>query len=220
MLKSIQLVSDLHIERSSKYLDFKQTSDILIIAGDFGDPSKISYARELGKLSKKYRRILLVSGNHEYYQTSLTAINIISVNNIIQDIINYYPNVEFLNYTTSRIGQYVVAGTTLWTDSQPNHNEPAIPLEHKKSVKWLETFIEEHKEPKIIITHHSPSFSLQDKAYKNYKPDRYSSNLNHLIHQVDYWFCGHLHTQKQREIGKCKIAINAHTLKTMTINLD
>lgn len=72
---TFQYISDIHLEHYTNNDDIdkiipKRHADYLILAGDIGYPQKDSYRYFLEKVSKIWKKIFLICGNHEYYQTN------------------------------------------------------------------------------------------------------------------------------------------------------
>ncbi|TAL38087.1 MAG: hypothetical protein EPN97_04140, partial [Alphaproteobacteria bacterium] len=61
------LVSDLHVEYWEKPMDWDavRTNDIVIVAGDVAD-TLAETRKELERLSKAYKTVLYIDGNHEF----------------------------------------------------------------------------------------------------------------------------------------------------------
>src|ERR1700733_9531292 len=61
------LVSDLHVEYWPKPMDWEalRTNDIVIVAGDVADTLDET-RKELERLSKAYKTVLYIDGNHEF----------------------------------------------------------------------------------------------------------------------------------------------------------
>ena len=224
-IRSIQLVSDIHLEKTKKYSNFKQTSGTLALCGDIGNPMSPTYKKFIHKMSKKYQRVLLISGNHEYYQRghnlSIESPIINIIDNQINAIVKKYRNVYYLNNKTINLWGYTIAGTTLWSKyKNVNQYETIIPQEYKKNVEWLSNTINNNNKL-IILTHHLPTEKILYKyKYKN-NQDRFVSDLEYLIKDpVKYWFCGHSHIQNEIMLNGVKIAINANTLNLKSIKID
>jgi predicted phosphodiesterase len=65
-----QIVSDLHLEVGSQYISYSipATAPYLILAGDIGCLSEYDlYLAFLARIAPDFRKILLVLGNHEFY---------------------------------------------------------------------------------------------------------------------------------------------------------
>ena len=109
---SFYLISDLHTEllteteldnllNKLKEQNTDVEKDILLLAGDIGNPRTQIYELFLRKISKifKEKKIILIAGNHEYYD--LKSKNCydgdwIEDNEIhIREIISHFPNIIF-----------------------------------------------------------------------------------------------------------------------------
>lgn len=93
---------------------------VLIIAGDLWTGTKwIEYAGHswLGKVAPRFKQVLVVLGNHDYWPTN-HHLNIIGggdvCNAMLQDF--GYDNVKVLDMDTYTEGDYIFVGATLWTD--------------------------------------------------------------------------------------------------------
>ena len=60
-------ISDLHLEFRDEYFDINNEADILILSGDIGNPYEDIYINFLIKISNNFDKIILITGNHEYY---------------------------------------------------------------------------------------------------------------------------------------------------------
>ena len=66
----IQVFSDLHLEYLDSNIDIERKSDILFLAGDIGHIDDPKYLAFLNMCSIKWKIVISVLGNHEYYSTS------------------------------------------------------------------------------------------------------------------------------------------------------
>lgn len=238
--KSIQIISDLHTEfhrqpvKLTNFINVKSKN--LAILGDLGNLNKrsiINYKDIVCQSSNLFEKVFIVSGNHEYYRyTNDQILSMDDTDKKIEDICNYYPNVYFLNNKSVKLYDYLICGSTLWSNVTPFkvNNEPLpndyrqiydndkklITINHilklfNNNVSWLQHQIESNKKDKIIImTHHMPSYQLVAEKYKNhYATCAFASSLEHLFRQnVKYYFCGHTHVPMYKQINNCKIFIN------------
>ena len=124
----IQYVSDLHLEFRSvdqiPRLLKNINADVLILAGDI---SAVSYDVEYKKLitflqyyCSKYKYVLAVSGNHEYYTNNSTKENCMdAINQKLKILSKKFPNYLYLNCNTITLEinkkKYMFIGATLWT---------------------------------------------------------------------------------------------------------
>lgn len=212
MKRVYQYFSDLHLERRLDIPKITQVADYLILAGDIGQPNTEIYNEFFSYIGKKYSKVYVVDGNHEWFKTDLDKNN--------NTRFTEYNNIYLLEnkYILCNETNTLIAGCTLWT-----------PTTNKKKNEYSIDFItkicssNEHYK-KIIITHHLPSYKLIHKKYTNWSnKDRYANNLDSLLTNInspDIWICGHSHSVMDVKIGKTRCFINTfgHTInKTFTI---
>lgn len=66
----IQVYSDLHLEFYKKYYPLiEPKAEILLLLGDIGKISSKNYLEFIKDCSTKFKYILIVLGNHEYYHS-------------------------------------------------------------------------------------------------------------------------------------------------------
>lgn len=124
----VQIISDLHLEFYNT-IDFqkiiKPESDYLFLAGDICKVNSKFFIPFLNYISKNWKEIYYVLGNHEYYQTNQNKICYSDLNDIYDDIFLEYTNIYFLsnNYKTMyHIYHdniiYFITGNTMWSKSK------------------------------------------------------------------------------------------------------
>ena len=223
-------ISDLHLEFypndtavEQVIKNIKQGSanlpeaDVLVLAGDIGDPVEKSdvYFRLLQEFKRTYKNVVLVAGNHEHY--SIKNYDRSSTYDCLKKICND-TGVIFLEKNSVIIQRVKFIGTTLWSmacastvfslgdfgrvyNDVTQYNE-----EFKQCYKWLEKELSQPvgrpEEPTdydecVIVTHHLPSYHLCHERFKNCKDLNtafYTDILEQLpMSRVKYWFCGHTH---------------------------
>ena len=210
----IQYFSDVHLEYFSDINEvvskIEKCADVCVIAGDIGYPWQPSYSQILEAVSKIFQHVVIIHGNHEYYQTGKT---IEEIKTKTREICSFLPNVHYLDNSYIDLKDdrgivYRFIGTTLWSHiSKPqytvndriyikeftveNNNET-----FRKNVEYLETTLENSKDTIcIVVTHHMPSFSLVDEMYKQSPYNQcFASNCDKLIKDpVKAWIFGHTH---------------------------
>ena len=117
----LRIMSDLHLEFMKTLDDFvipamqDDKDTVLILAGD------IHYGKHLPavfeKFADRFRAIIFVYGNHEFYNGNMPAIPG-KVDKAIEHLSNVYP----LDPGTVEIDGVHFVGSTLWTDMD-NHNQ-------------------------------------------------------------------------------------------------
>ncbi len=226
----LQLISDIHLEFNQQKSTYFITPvcKYLVIAGDLGHPIHSHYKEFLDDVSQQFEKIFLILGNHEYYGRE-------SMNNIlikVQELVKNYNNIILLNNDEYILDDYVILGTTLWSDVSTNPlvkyaindykyiyiNDPHLTFitpKHvtnlfKENVDWLTNKIQKYKDKKIIVlSHHLPSFQLIAEQYKNNDYNQaYASDLEYLMNDVTCWLFGHTHTYIEKKINGCLCVAN------------
>ena len=94
---SIQIISDTHLEFDGTYkrlpkLENKDNkASILALLGDIGYPKMNIYTQFIDEMSKKYKYILIITGNHEYYKDEIYHIH-----SILTELDSKYENTYFI----------------------------------------------------------------------------------------------------------------------------
>lgn len=233
----IQIFSDLHVEHLTN-INFLHkinvTAPYCALLGDIGNPYKKNYLNTLKFFSENFKRVFVLTGNHEYYQNIYCKTNE-KINELIKDI----PNVEFLNRTVIKLEDYIVLGCTLWSKIDLEHvriisdtcndyhqihymeNEKIYRfnigmqnLLHSKDVNWLNEQIAKYSEEKVIIlTHHAPSYkNTWDSKYDG-KPTNsvFASHLEYMFKDnVKLWCYGHTHYCNDQMINGIRLFSNQY----------
>lgn len=213
----ISIISDVHIE-FSKWKNIP-TGDILIIAGDLGNPNSNSYMDLLKSLSNNYKHINIICGNHEYYSSSIE-----NVEKLMKSI--NIDNVHYLQCDSHIIGGYQFLGCTLWTNPQCKRwkiNDGRFIKDfsvtdmrdlHQNHRKWLFDELSKPKDEgiskRIVITHHLPSYQCIAPKYLIYgdSNDFFASDCDDLVGMSDAWIAGHTHTKMIVNVQDVNVYIN------------
>lgn len=146
----IQIASDLHIEFlegdyniDDKYWDNKHllepSCDTLALLGDIGvvttSQSRDQYQSFLNWCCEKFKYVLVLTGNHEYYNLdNTTSTTIEEVDDFINNMQKLMPKLIFMNQRSVVLGGVRIFGTTLWS---------AIP--NKAAAKEVEDFFNDYQ---------------------------------------------------------------------------
>lgn len=226
----ISLWSDLHLDFGYEGLAMLSLpkSDVMILAGDLAWDPELQ-TRGLKYLSKHYKFVLYVPGNHEFenkdiheHRKFLSSIAI--------------PNVYVLDDGFIDIQGVRFIGSTLWTDcGNPKHQ--ALLDEnifkywnifsngtmfgarestemHHKMVSYVAYQLTEARRldlRSVIISHQAPSFSSVNVNYlSSISNEAFYTDLRDLIflHEPEYWFHGHMHHSIRYELGQCTVLCN------------
>lgn len=233
----LQIVSDLHLEfREVNQITklIQPVAKILILAGDI---CPLTNVEDIGKMkiliewaSLHYEKVIHVLGNHEFYSTEEHR----TINQVFyaaRNLMKLYPKYMFLNNSSIRIQNYVIYGTTLWTNI-PESLHKQIILEvndyryiytapnkrltpdlvsrvHKRSVDMLVAAMLEADKAKlkmIVISHHKPYISTPMIEARNFA---YQADLAYLMGGViKLWCYGHTHKKDNTRIGTTMVYSN------------
>lgn len=233
----LRILSDIHLEltkNGSKWIrnlvPSTPSTDILILAGDIGNPLSKLYHQFIATIAPYYQAVIIVAGNHEYYQNELNPRNnqikrygltIDQIDEELRKLSAKYPNVHTLQKDELVIQNLRFLGTTLWTNPDPEFDdlindyvyirdfdsETRKILHHDHKTWLMEKLSEPSPYRTIVITHHLPSDQLLSASTKC--DTLYYSHLEALIEQSDYWICGHSHGYLDITIGNCRCIKNA-----------
>jgi predicted phosphodiesterase len=223
----IQFFSDLHLEfLKSSCPNIKSTAPVLCLLGDIGNPFHTNYARFLCHLNPNpdFKKIFLISGNHEYYSKDKTK-SIMQTNLQIQSIIygNCLNKISYLDNQTEYYNNYLFVGSTLWSNiinSQNLHSDfhyikgmdiGRYNQLHTNATKFILANINNSNSKIIVLTHHLPSYSIIHEKYKNYLKYHqcFASHCDSLIKPpVSLWLYGHTHTPKNDRINNIPVICN------------
>lgn len=123
MTLNLQLISDIHLEFYKAYPLIKKVNgcDTLALLGDIGYPHQPNYEKFLTYVSKKFHNVILLAGNHEYYNPHTTYDNVNTqiinvVNRINSKIEKLGHHIYFLNNNSIILNGVRIIGTTLWSN--------------------------------------------------------------------------------------------------------
>jgi Icc-related predicted phosphoesterase len=122
----LALCSDLHInfrDLPNWFFDNSSGADVLVVAGDTIETKYIhSVEPVFAKLFKLYPKVIIISGNHEPYESLIT-----DSKQHMRDLSSKFDNLTYLDDEFINLGDdYVLVGSTLWTDF--NNNNPMTQL--------------------------------------------------------------------------------------------
>ena len=229
---NVQYISDIHLELLNNEqinkvkINLKIKADICILTGDIGNPFLPHYYYFLLFLSNKFKKIFIIAGNHEYYNNYIMKTQV-----KINEIVNKFSNITFLNNTFEDYENIRWIGTTLWTqidNLQYRINDTVLIKDmtvekynelHNESIIFLTNTLQECFDNLInciVITHHLPSDKLTHSKYKSYFYKNYNQwftcNLDDLILKynliITAWFYGHTHTPSVQTINNVLFLCN------------
>lgn len=221
----IQLCSDLHTEMlrpstSSLILEeLSQTNaDVLIAAGDICNERNMMAI--LGNMCAKYKDVIYVTGNHEYYGSTFD-----DVYTCVEQCTDFLPNLHWLTPTRPVVtieGQRFIGGC-LWYQKNPTSLAlikgwsdyhcikdliPEVWTLNHLTINHLTNNIEEGD---IVVTHMAPSYRSVGKRFIDSNTNCFFANeLDAVVRtkKPAYWFHGHMHDPVDYVIGETRIISN------------
>jgi predicted phosphohydrolase len=209
-----KLISDCHFEHKQFNLDIAYDDSILIIAGDMSagkDAHNI-----LKVISTKFKHIIYIPGNHEYYGNSIRHLNKMISNHSIPNLTTIDSNghIDCIVYGKRIVGcvgwgslnnnQYVIQNTIndfkkIIIDEQSDYVGITDILEkHNQDIAFLNNAL---KTPcDIVVTHHVPcNFLVRPEFQTSNLQSAYVMNVdtelfnNSEVLLPEYWVFGHTH---------------------------
>ena len=230
----IQYMSDLHMEfaENSRYLkdvEIPVTGEVLVLAGDtfYLNNTTAPLSKFWKWASANYRQVLLVPGNHEYYQGCDVMTRGLQWKWMIKENVGYYQN------QVKRIGDTDFILSTLWSHIPPQDeylvssrlndfyqtkfNGKRMTVEDYNSMhEYCLDFIRKSiggstAKHIVVITHHLPTLNVVASQHLGSDLNSaFATELGNLIadSRIDVWIYGHSHTNIDRDISGVKIISN------------
>lgn len=219
----VQILSDLHVEFHRDYGNsfinsIKTDAEVLIVAGDLDTFERLDVT--MGQLVDTYQNVVYVLGNHEYYWHTKEEVHA-----KMDRIVNWYPNVHWLNNSAVEIKGQRFIGGTMWFDKDPQTYMAKHLMNDFATIRGIENFIYEENDQfmsfidkemcsdDIVVTHMMPS-------YQSVSPEYMHSRLNiFFVHdceklildrQPKYWIHGHTHDSFDYMIDKTRVLGNPY----------
>jgi Icc-related predicted phosphoesterase len=249
----LRICSDLHLEfyqyknpMSSYGKDITETyvlpemedeqEQILVLAGDICTSGYIyHYHAFFENLSKRFKKVIAIMGNHEHYRGNFNASE-----NILKAFYNQF-DITLLEKEIIFIDGVAFFGATMWSDLDkenpltifkahdftdykyiqygPEDNcaplvnlQPRQTLQHfRETISSLENFLSLPNDKKCVITHHAPSHQSVAEPFRGHPMNgAFVSDLDNMIwdSNISLWIHGHVHNNFDYNINKTRIACN------------
>jgi len=230
----MQYCSDLHLEfkDNREYLlrkPLEKAADILLIAGDFfylGIPTG-EIDPFLDDLSKRWERVLVIPGNHEFYFGQDVTGNGRSWHLSLRDNVSYHYNevvsIDDADVILSTMWSYVPPqsasavrrGLNDFCNISYDGHRMTVPdfnREHEKCVNFIAEAVEKSTaRAKVVVTHHLPSMAVvSPQHYHSTINSGFAVELGKYIEDsgIDVWVFGHSHANLDATIGKTRLLSN------------
>ena len=206
-------VSDLHFEfhadgGGSFVKDLNKDVDVLVAAGDIAVGEGILGALKL--LCAKFKQVVYLPGNHEYYGTTRRRVTA-----ILERACDKHGNFHWLRPGhTAVIDDQRFIGGTLWFP-EPPPGAPKQALNDYHQIKDFESWVYEENQQTvklleqtvrptdIVVTHHLPSQKSVAAEYEDSPLNPFFvCDMSHVIvkKQPKLWIHGHTHASCDYEI--------------------
>jgi predicted phosphodiesterase len=221
----LQIMSDLHFEMHAdggagliKELD-PTGVDVLVLAGDITMARRYENLERVFKpLARKYRHILYVPGNHEYYKSSPTEVgrNLAKLTKQLPEVV--IPE----NEAVVLAGQRFIAGT-MWFRRDPAAEPSKRFMTDFSIIQDFEPWVYEQnaafetvlttrlRDDDVVVSHHLPAFDSVPARFVG-------SPINAFFvcdmaarvreHQPKLWIHGHSHDRCDYLLGKTRVVAN------------
>jgi len=242
-MQQIRYMSDLHFGHNRKS-PFSmpgcdnESDQILILAGDICD-SVCSGIQFLTDVCSRFKVVLYVFGNHEYYGNSLQS----GKAHLIDQFYDLPKNLHILDCDTFETDDIMFIGATLWTDLDDLNpttvnvvsrclndcrlirvNDQTrtmlngdvwydMHVKHREYIKLQVLRAKQIGKTPIVITHHAPSYKSVHKVFQDSDINGgFASNLEDMVEylQVPYWVHGHMHHVHDYMLHNTHILCNPH----------
>lgn len=226
---NVQLLSDLHLEfhpdLGQGWLQQLDPSgvDVLVLAGDISLTREGMLCRALSWFCETYPEVVFVLGNHEFYKGDVQ-----STLAEITELNRQYPNLHWLENSTTTIKGQRFVGSTLWfPDGADGMNfaftkqlndfrligdfNPWVYQRNLESQKYLEDNVQQGD---IVVTHHIPDIRGVAPRWVSDVTRFGRFFLSQLPRSVvetpRLWLFGHTHDSIDTTAGDCSLLCNPY----------
>jgi predicted phosphohydrolase len=174
----LQYVSDIHLEKIAApppHLLLEPLAPDLALCGDIGNPFSQIYADFLLWCSKRWARVFLIAGNHEYYTDRQEKKTIEQIDNHIAALCKKTANnIFFLQKSIYFIEEYKIAivGATLWSAPDIRHWDKLTEKGEYNAIYKHDGDCYSLLQPSDVIDKH-----LEHKAFLEKELGPYNSNI-------------------------------------------
>ncbi len=229
----IDYVSDLHLEKSPLRLP-PSDSDVLVLAGDIYHVSLFDYniSGFFEDISKKYKHVIYVPGNHEYFDSDISIIkslkqfcenykNVYLLDNEIKiiDDVQFICGTGWTHFNSLDAGTMKQATRTINDYRRIKNGNNMLTIydiieKHAEFVKFFKS-VDKTKYKNITVTHHSPTLlTSSGKKTDTYETlGCFCSDMLPYMKGVDYWIHGHQHDGIDVDHEGCKVRSNSRGYK-------
>ena len=209
----IFLCSDVHLDRDVPDFDriVCRHADVIVLAGDIGNPFSKPYKDFLQHCSSKALLVILVPGNHEFR----TGKHMDETKDYMKKLCLNFCNIKLLDNSVIHYNDFAFVGSTLWANIDesvdgvaqleirdystiPGFTPYSTRHLYTQNAEFLCRTLKDYTQKHIVITHFPPVMSdcvLNPRYRYDQLRSYYYNNLDGLVDQPNIcaWFYGHTH---------------------------
>jgi len=220
----ILVASDLHLEFHAdggrgflRRLD-PCSADAIVVAGDLCAARALPVV--LRELCERFRYVVYVTGNHEYYGHSPDE-----VHRILAGAERDLPGLAWLHETEAVLDGVRFGGTTLWFRDDPENELYAHTLNDFFQIRGFRPWVYEanaralrflrQRAPAldVVVTHHLPATGSMDPRFAGSPMNRFFlCDVEDIISSgqpsLSLWVHGHTHASCDYRLGRTRVVCN------------
>ena len=221
----VQLLSDLHFEYDDDGGEafarrVEVAGDVLVLAGDIlplVSPEWV--ARAFGWFCERFRQVVYVPGNHEYYRTSPS-----DGDALLAAAAAELPNLRVLNPGVAVIDGTRFVGATMWfpeTEDEPRYRgyltdfaliRAFVPWVHQAHAAQLAFLRANVRDGDVVVTHHLPHPNSTPRMFADSPLNRFfvAGDAPDLLERAGarLWLHGHTHAPRDYVVGVTRVVCN------------
>ena len=190
----IQVCSDLHLEFFHRYDSIPDdiiipNAPILALLGDVGLAKTDLLKRFLHLQAERFEHVLVLSGNHEYYNSENTQYTVSEQFTWLQEVCS--EKNHFLERTTVEINNVAILGTTLWSRiprGSAKRAQMSMNDYHQSYTKSDTTLAVNDRTPKWLEDQIEMSMNAWYESKASSAAEKYQLHLRLTVKDTNYQF--------------------------------
>lgn len=213
----IRVLSDLHheffLDKGRAFRDLLPVDcDVLVLAGDI---STECIGTALAHFCDRFRHVVYVLGNHEFYGSSVSR-----TLDRIEKLNHGIHNLHWLENTSVELGGVRFVGGTLWFPKPTTDKgkwgmtdfhvirefEPWVYAQNMATRAYLQQTVGPST---VVVTHHLPSYRSVHPKYRGSSLNRFFVGDDMTV-RPRLWIHGHTHESMDYTVGNTRVVCNPY----------